>query len=163
MHPLTETPLALDKDGYQRATQSELLRSAANGEVPDETRGKWLANDRLYIHNYIRGIGRLNDFLNFPDTATELSEEPVTSKFFTWFVGALSNIKREEKLFINKAAAYGIEVNLKTNEDGHVPDSTKLKACAASRISSAQSLQAPRITFRGRTTRYVLGHGKVLP
>lgn len=124
-YSLTQTLLFSDPRRHQRATQSPFLHAAANGTLSKQALGTWLANDRLYIHSYIRGLGRLISLLDFP--ATVSTEEPVTSKLLSWCVGALSNIQREEKFFVDTALQYGIEVNLKTQSDGQIPDSGKLK------------------------------------
>lgn len=126
-YSLTQTLLLSDTQSHQRATQSPFLRSAANGTLSKHTLGTWLANDRLYIHSYIRGLGRLISLLDFPATVTTEDEEPVTSKLLSWCAGALSNIQREEKFFVDTALQYGIEVNLETDSNGRVPDSAKLK------------------------------------
>ncbi|KAH8736313.1 hypothetical protein BGZ61DRAFT_441807 [Ilyonectria robusta] len=125
---LTGALLASDDDGYRRATQSQFLRLAANGQASKEILGRWLANDRLYIHSYIRGIGRLISFLQFPDTVPDSADNSgSTTKLLDWLVGALVNIRREEKFFVKTAAQYGIEINLETDHDGRVPQNAKLE------------------------------------
>ncbi|KAF7544171.1 hypothetical protein G7Z17_g10161 [Cylindrodendrum hubeiense] len=125
---LTDALLVSDKDGYQRATQSQFLRLAANGRASKDMLGRWLANDHLYIHSYVRGVGRLISFLEFPDTAP-LSTDDLgsTTKLLDWLVGALVNIRREEKFFIQTAAQYGIRINLGTDLEGRVPQDAKLE------------------------------------
>ncbi|KAH6895948.1 hypothetical protein B0T10DRAFT_587547 [Thelonectria olida] len=124
---LTHALLICDDSGYQKATQSEFLRLAANGKTSKEVLGEWLANDRLYIHSYVRGIGRLIGFLQFPDTAPAPDQNPdAPTRLLDWFVSALLNIRREEKFFVKTAAQYGIQINLET-QDGRVPRDAKLE------------------------------------
>ncbi|KPM40850.1 hypothetical protein AK830_g5688 [Neonectria ditissima] len=124
---LTRTLLATNEEGYRRATQSEFLRLAAHGQMSKETLGKWLGNDRLYIHSYIRGVGRLLSFLQLPDTAPQPEENPgATTKLLDWLVDALVNVRREEKFFVETAARYDIQINLQTQE-GIVPQHVKLE------------------------------------
>lgn len=139
-YSFTQTLLLSDQQSHHHATQSPFLQSAANGTLSKKTLGTWLANDRLYIHSYIRGLGRLISLLDFPATVTE-EKEPVTSKLLTWCVGALSNIQREEKFFVDTAMQYGIEVTLETESNGQVPDRAKLKGliCFEKLFSSVSS------------------------
>ncbi|KAI5463627.1 hypothetical protein BGZ63DRAFT_381920 [Mariannaea sp. PMI_226] len=124
---LTRALLAADEEGYRRATQSNFLRLAANGQVSKHHLGQWLANDRLYIHSYVRGIGSLISFLQFPDIAPPPDADLDSStKLLDWFIGALVNIRREEKFFIKTAAQYGIQINLETRE-GRVYQDAKLE------------------------------------
>ncbi|MBE3047659.1 hypothetical protein IMZ48_35130, partial [Candidatus Bathyarchaeota archaeon] len=50
----------------RKATQSSFLQSAAAGQLPKETLGNWLANDRLYTQSYIKGAGRILSYLELP-------------------------------------------------------------------------------------------------
>ncbi|KAK7413783.1 hypothetical protein QQX98_007350 [Neonectria punicea] len=125
---LTRALLASNEDGYRRATQSEFLRLAANGQASKDILGKWLGNDRLYIHSYVRGVGRLISFLQFPDTAPQQNDDPNSAtKLLDWLVGALVNVRREEKFFLETAARYDIQINLQTQDDGRVPQNAKLE------------------------------------
>lgn len=126
-YSLTQQLLVSDEQAYKRATQSEFLKLAGHGKASKELLGRWLANDRLYIHSYCRGLGRLLSFLEYPDTVQPNVDPGATTKLLDWIVAALVNIRREEKFFINTAAEYGINVNLETGEDGRVDSSTKLE------------------------------------
>ncbi|KAJ3512619.1 hypothetical protein NM208_g15301 [Fusarium decemcellulare] len=126
-YSLTQQLLNSDEEGYKRATQFEFLRLAANGQLSKDVLGRWLANDRLYIHSYCRGLGRLLSFLEYPDTVRRGEDPGATTKLLDWIVAALVNIRREEKFFIDTAADYGIEVNLETESNGRVASSTKLE------------------------------------
>lgn len=123
---LTKTLLTSDEGAYRKATQSEFLRSAANGQTSKKVLGEWLANDRLYIHSYIRGLGRLISSLTFPDIVTQSSAEPTSTKLLQWAIDALNNIQREEKFFVETAERHGIQINLKVEEDGRVSEKEKL-------------------------------------
>ncbi|KAM5347807.1 hypothetical protein ACJ41O_007631 [Fusarium nematophilum] len=125
-YSLTRQLLSSDEAAYKRATQSEFLRLAANGKASKEILGRWLANDRLYIHSYIRGVGRWMSFLEYPDVVRRGEDPGATTRILDWVVGALVNIRREEKFFVDTAAQYGIEINLETQADGRVASSTKL-------------------------------------
>ena len=125
---LTQLLIASDAEGYQRATQSPFLRLAAQGHLSKDLLGQWLANDRIYIHSYIKGIGRLLSFLDMPGTVAAPGErDPVPTRLVDWLVDALVNIRREEKFFVSTAADYGIAVDLERGPDGSVPDSAKLE------------------------------------
>lgn len=126
MPSFTKSLIAADPAGFQRATQSPFLRRAASGTLPKETLGRWLANDWLYIHGYIRAAGRLLSFLPLPQTPGDDADP--ASKLLAWTVDALANIQRESVFFIETATRYGIDVHLPTaEEDGRVPASAKLE------------------------------------
>lgn len=127
-YSLTRALLASDEEGYKRATQSEFLRAAAQGRLSRDVLGQWLANDKLYIHSYIHGLGRFLASLDLPDTEPAPESEPApTTKLVDWIVDALVNIRREEKFFVSTAAQYGIIVNLEAQADGKVAEATKLE------------------------------------
>ncbi|KAK2062871.1 heme oxygenase-like protein [Colletotrichum caudatum] len=123
---LVQNLLASDPQSYNRATQSRFLSAAANGAVPRDVLARWLANDRLYIHSYIKGVGRLLDALDLPDVAATAVEPPVAERLFQWLIDALVNVRREEKFFIETAARFGIEVNLPASRAGVVEQDKKL-------------------------------------
>ncbi|CEI69207.1 hypothetical protein FVEN_g4041 [Fusarium venenatum] len=125
-YSLTKQLLSSDEQGYKRATQSEFLRLAGHGKASKDLLGLWLANDRLYIHSYCRGLGRLLSFLEFPDTVQRDVDPGATTQLLDWIVAALVNIRREEKFFINTAFEYGININLEA-KDGRVDSSSKLE------------------------------------
>jgi thiaminase len=125
-YSLTKQLLASDEQAYKQATQSEFLRLAGNGKASKDLLGRWLANDRLYIHSYCRGLGRLLSFLQYPDTVQQNANPDSATQLLDWIVAALVNIRREEKFFINTAFEYGININLET-KDGKVQSSTKLE------------------------------------
>ncbi|KAK1982691.1 hypothetical protein LZ30DRAFT_590074 [Colletotrichum cereale] len=117
---LVQHLLASDPESYARATQSRFLSAAADGTLPRDVLGRWLANDRLYIHAYIKGVGRLLDALDLPDLASTTAEPPLTERLLQWLVDALVNVRREEKFFVETAARFGIEVNLPASRGGGV-------------------------------------------
>ncbi|PTB67614.1 heme oxygenase-like protein [Trichoderma citrinoviride] len=132
---LTQTLLASDPRAHQSATQSPFLALASQGRLPKSLLGQWLANDRLYIHAYIRGIGRLLSFLRLPDVVhppllrddKAEREASVEEKLLHWMIDALVNIRREEDMFVRTAAKYGVDVNLAAGPDGRIAASTKLE------------------------------------
>ncbi|KAK2002690.1 heme oxygenase-like protein [Colletotrichum falcatum] len=123
---LVQHLLASDPESYARATQSRFLSAAAKGAMPRDVLGRWLANDRLYIHAYIKGVGRLLDALDLPDLASTTAEPPVTERLLQWLVDALVNVRREEKFFVETAARFDIEVNLPASRAGVVEQDSKL-------------------------------------
>lgn len=130
---LTQTLLTSHPVAHQTATQSPFLARASQGRLPKSLLGQWLANDRLYIHAYIRGIGRLLGFLQLPDAVPPLRDEKtvrersVEERLLHWMIDALVNIRREEDMFVRTAAKYGVDVNLPAGPDGRVAAGTKLE------------------------------------
>lgn len=122
---LTQSLLASDKAAYDRATQSPFLLAAAKGQLPKDVLGKWLANDRMYIHNYIRGAGRMLATYELP-VAADQQKEPVFA-VVDWVVEALANVRREEHFFIETARKYGITVDLPRGKDGKVNEEGKVE------------------------------------
>lgn len=115
---------SLNPLAYNQATHSPFLTAAAHGKVSPQTLGKWLANDRLYIHSYIAGAGRLLSFLQLPTTSKE-SDTSNATKLLDWTIEALANIRREEKFFMDTAARYGIAVDMPASVDGSVSEAAK--------------------------------------
>lgn len=135
---LTQTLLSSSPEAYTRATTSPFLASAAAGTTSKALLSRWLANDRLYIHAYIRGTGRVLSFLRIPDLAPPAADpsaprtsDPAT-RLLDWLVDALVNVRREENFFIDTAAQYGLSLDLPTtttDTDGanSVPADQKLE------------------------------------
>ncbi|KXH66364.1 hypothetical protein CSAL01_11578 [Colletotrichum salicis] len=133
---------------YLSSTTSAFLAAATRGQVPKSILGRWLANDRLYIHAYIKGAGRFLALLDLPDivaTAPEVGRDassydtgqdaseldagsaPVTERLLSWLIEALVNVRREENFFIDIASGFGIDVNLPaahTSESGSAGSSS---------------------------------------
>ncbi|KAL1872814.1 hypothetical protein VTK73DRAFT_1285 [Phialemonium thermophilum] len=107
---LTEHLLSSSPDEYKAATQAPFLLAAAEGRLPKDVLGKWLANDRLYIHAYIRAAGQMLATIDLPQIvpAAEASE----TQLVDWLIEALAAVRREERLFIDVASRYGIDVDL---------------------------------------------------
>ncbi|KAH0494455.1 hypothetical protein TgHK011_001073 [Trichoderma gracile] len=130
---LTQTLLTSHPVAHQTATQSPFLARASQGRLPKALLGQWLANDRLYIHAYIRGIGRLLSFLQLPDVVPPLRddkarrEHSVEERLLHWMIDALVNIRREEDMFVRTATKYGVDVNLAAGTDGRVASGAKLE------------------------------------
>lgn len=122
---LTQHLLALDGEAYKRATQSPFLASAARGDLPKDVLGHWLANDRLYIHAYIKGTGNLLSFLQLPLSSSS-SADVHAVRLLDWSIDALVNVRREEKFFVDTAKRYGIAVDLPTEGAGQVADTAKV-------------------------------------
>lgn len=115
---LTQTILASDPLAYKSATQSTFLTRASEGRVSKHHLGQWLSNDRLYIHGYIRGVGRLLSFLRLPETVEDKADVSESTKLLHWMIDALVNIRREEEFFVRTAAEYGISLDLSDKLEG---------------------------------------------
>lgn len=127
----TKSILKSQPANFRAATQSNFLKRGAEGQLSKETLGRWLGNDRLYIHAYIRGIGRVLSTLKLPATVgkNKDEDEPPTreTRLLDWAVSALVNIRREEKFFCETAARFGIEIDLPADERGNVFADAKLE------------------------------------
>lgn len=111
---LTEHLLSSSTDRYKAATQSPFLLAAAQGRLSKNSLGQWLANDRLYIHAYIRAAGTMLAALDLPQTVPK-AEAPET-QLVDWFIEALAAVRREERLFIDVASRYGLRVDLEAEK-----------------------------------------------
>lgn len=110
---LTSHLLALDKPAFTAATQSPFLAAAGVGRIPKSTLGKWLANDRLYIHAYIKAAGRALATIDLPQTTSTTTQAPET-QLVDWLLTTLTELRREERLFIDVAGRYGLNIDLET-------------------------------------------------
>jgi thiaminase len=108
---LTEHILAADPAAFARATQSPFLAAAARGELPKDVLGQWLANDRMYIHAYIGGIGHFLGALQLPTKAADSVDSSIM-QLLDWSAEALSSLRQEEKFFVDTAAQYGLTIDL---------------------------------------------------
>lgn len=115
---LTQAVLVSDPLAYKLATQSTFLTRASEGRVSKEHLGQWLSNDRLYIHGYIRGVGRLLSFLQLPETVEAEADVSESTRLLHWMIDALVNIRREEEFFVRTAAEYGISLDLSHKLEG---------------------------------------------
>lgn len=112
---LTTHLLGVDPPGYKVATQAPFLEAAGEGRLDKEILGRWLANDRLYIHAYIKAVGRTLSVIDLPQTTSEPwpGAAPET-EFVDWLLSTLAALRREERLFIDVARKYGLSVDLET-------------------------------------------------
>ncbi|KXH38147.1 hypothetical protein CSIM01_10462 [Colletotrichum simmondsii] len=142
----TSTLLTTHETLFHTSTTAAFLSAAARGRVPKPILGRWLANDRLYIHAYIKGTGRFLALLDLPDvvepssrrdvpahdagspTVTDKAADRVTAtvteRLLNWLVDALVNVRREERFFIDVAARLGIDVNLPSEPTSQSGSST---------------------------------------
>ncbi|KAH8168797.1 hypothetical protein LIA77_10923 [Sarocladium implicatum] len=145
----TKSLLKSQPANFRAATQAPFLKQGAQGTLSKEVLGRWLGNDRLYIHAYIRGIGRVLSTLKLPATVgdkkkkkkngvegeeeDEEEEQPPTreERLLDWTVSALVNIRREEKFFVDTAAKFGIAIDLPADERGNVFADAKLDGLRA--------------------------------
>lgn len=112
---LTTHLLGVDPPGYKAATEGPFLTAAGEGRLDKQTLGKWLANDRLYLHAYIKAVGRTLSVIDLPQTtpkaATEVAPE---TRFVDWLFSTLTALRREERLFTDVARNYGLSIDLET-------------------------------------------------
>ncbi|VUC27284.1 unnamed protein product [Clonostachys rosea] len=116
-----------DQAGYKRATQPQFLAAAAAGKVPKEVLGQWLANERLFLHAYIKGVGRLISSLQLPHlSGSAQAPDPVT-EFLDLSVEGLANARPEEVFLTETASKYGININLPAHGDDWIAEGDKIE------------------------------------
>ncbi|KAI2471227.1 heme oxygenase-like protein [Annulohypoxylon bovei var. microspora] len=98
-------------DLYQRATQSEFLSLAGQGQLPPEILSQWLSQDRLYAQAYVRFAGGLISRVQLP---TKINDRQ-TSKTLQWRIlsliqTALAGVTRELQFFEETAKKYGLDL-----------------------------------------------------
>ncbi|KAK3389198.1 hypothetical protein B0H63DRAFT_463170 [Podospora didyma] len=115
---LTAHLLSTYSDEYVKATQHPFLLAAAEGRLPKEVLGRWLANDRLYIHSYIKAAGKLLASIDLPQTVpmpspktAESGGETIETQLLDWLIEALAAVRKEERLFIEVAERYGLSMD----------------------------------------------------
>lgn len=109
---LTEFLLQSVPDAFETATRAEFLSLAAAGRLERSKLGVWLTFDRLYIHRYLVGTGRLLEIASRDvPHQVDLWPEHATTKLIDWLTDSMVNIRREERFFIDTAAKYGISLN----------------------------------------------------
>lgn len=107
---LTNHLLGLNRAGFRTATESPFLLAAGEGRLPKDILGRWLANDRLYIHAYIKAVGRTLSVIDLPQVTTD--EESAETQLVDWLFMSLTELRREERLFIDVAKRYGLTIDL---------------------------------------------------
>ncbi|KAJ2906160.1 hypothetical protein MKZ38_002875 [Zalerion maritima] len=114
---LTNHLLDSDPDAFRAATQSKFLSLAASGELDSAKLGLWLTYDRIYIHKYLIGTGRLLEIASreIPREVGLWKNHP-TTRLIDWLTDSMVNIRREERFFIETAEKYGISLD---TEDYH--------------------------------------------
>ncbi|KAI0135596.1 heme oxygenase-like protein [Daldinia grandis] len=98
-------------DLYERATQSQFLSLAGQGQLPLDVLSQWLSQDRLYAQAYIRFAGGLISRVQLPIKV----DGQDTSKTLQWRVlsllqTAISGVTRELKFFEETAKKYGLDL-----------------------------------------------------
>lgn len=127
-HLLTISPAA-----FEAATHSPFLLAAGQGRLDKKTLGTWLGNDRLYLHAYIKAVGRTLAVLDLPETTPASESNAPETQLVDWLCATLAALRREERLFVDVARRYGLDIDLEsdTQEEGgreirRVPGSAKL-------------------------------------
>ncbi|KAI1749378.1 heme oxygenase-like protein [Xylaria castorea] len=96
---------------YQRATQSQFLRSAGQGRLDRATLSEWLSQDRLYAQAYIRFIGGLISRVKMPDEADAKGASATPQwQVLTLLQGCLAGIMRELQFFEEVATSYNLDL-----------------------------------------------------
>ncbi|KAL2164836.1 hypothetical protein VTH06DRAFT_132 [Thermothelomyces fergusii] len=108
---LTEHLVATQEKLYKSATQHPFLLAGAEGRLPKHILSRWLANDRLYIHSYIRAAGQLLASIDLPKQVPG-SQEAFETRLADWLIEALVGVRREERFFIDVADRYGLGLEL---------------------------------------------------
>lgn len=117
---LTEHLLDSNQASYQAATQSPFLLTAAQGRLSKKLLGRWLANDRLYIHSYIKAAGRVLDAVDMdqaPPAVAATHEPSPEAELVDWVVETLVGLRREEAMFADVARRYGLDLALDASPD----------------------------------------------
>ncbi|KAL2267175.1 hypothetical protein VTJ83DRAFT_4452 [Remersonia thermophila] len=112
---LTGHLLSTQAELFKSATQHPFLLAGAEGRLSKIDLGRWLANDRLYIHSYLRAAARLLASLEFPRHVSgpgAKGKEPYETRLADWLIEALVAIRREERLFLDVAARYGLGIEV---------------------------------------------------
>ncbi|KAK4170059.1 hypothetical protein QBC43DRAFT_307076 [Cladorrhinum sp. PSN259] len=117
---LTAHLLSTNSSLFASATQHPFLLAAAHGTLPKDTLSRWLANDRLYIHSYIRAAGKLLESIELPiQTGSSPSEtESFEIQLVDWLIEALVAVRREERMFLDVSERYGLSLELGSSEIG---------------------------------------------
>ncbi len=129
---LTEHLLSNFQTEYKAATQHSFLLAAAEGRLPKDTLGQWLANDRLYIHSYVKAGGKLLSTIDLPFAVPE-EGEALETQLVDWVIEALVSLRKEERFFIEVAERYGLGIQLSmpatstpNAQEQKVPDDAKV-------------------------------------
>ena len=110
---LTAHLLASQQPLYKSATQHPFLLAGAEGRLSKKALSRWLATDRLYLHSYIRGAGRLLASLDFPTHVPQSGEgQAFETRLADWLIEALVAIRREERLFVEVSERYGLGLEI---------------------------------------------------
>ncbi|KAL1964112.1 hypothetical protein VTN77DRAFT_7530 [Rasamsonia byssochlamydoides] len=111
--PLTSFLTSCGKVAFKRATKHPFLKAAGEGQVSKLTLSRWLSQDRLYAHAYIRFIGMLLSKVVLPPRNPDSAKTraPTTEqRVFDILVEALVNIQRELRFFEDTALEYGLDL-----------------------------------------------------
>ncbi|KAK0721671.1 hypothetical protein B0T26DRAFT_640431 [Lasiosphaeria miniovina] len=153
---LTEHLLSTYADEHARATQHPFLLAAAEGRLPKSILGRWLANDRLYIHAYIKAAGKMLASIDLPQTPPPPGTpggEATETQLADWLIEALAAVRKEERLFIDVAERYELGVHGNSNaklvgltmiED--IFDAIQLPGAAGKKTSTVNTLAGARAT-----------------
>ncbi|KAK4150032.1 hypothetical protein C8A00DRAFT_37364 [Chaetomidium leptoderma] len=108
---LTDHLLSTQEHLYESATQHPFLLAGAEGRLSKDILSRWLANDRLYIHSYIRAAGTLLASIDLPKQVPG-SQEAFETQLADWLIEALAAIRKEERFFIDVADRYGLGIEI---------------------------------------------------
>ncbi|OTB08763.1 hypothetical protein M426DRAFT_18838 [Hypoxylon sp. CI-4A] len=99
------------KNLLERATESQFLSLAGQGQLPPDILSQWLSQDRLYAQAYVRFAGALISRVQLPTKVVDRE----TTKSLEWRIlsllqTALSGITRELQFFEETAGKYGLDL-----------------------------------------------------
>ncbi len=139
---LTEHLLATQAPLHKSATQHPFLLAGAEGRLPKDVLSRWLANDRLYIHSYIRAAGTLLASIDLPKPVPG-SQEAFETQLADWLIESLVAIRKEERFFIDVAERYGLGIEMASGD----PFLLRSPQPAEAGVSESQHPTLPGLTL----------------
>lgn len=120
-YSLTDHLLKSNPQDYKAATQPDFLLSAARGALDPDKLASWMANERVYLHGYTKGIGRLLSQIQQPDRQPEpavTEEKGAEENLVELLIDALGAVNDEKSRFEEVANTYGIDMDSFCDERG---------------------------------------------
>jgi len=105
---LTQHLLALDPDGFKKATQTKFLEEGGKGILSEDVLGRWLSQDRLYAQAYIRFAAHIISQIQLP---AKVEAGDINERLLDLFIDALTNVRSEIKFFERTAGRYGLGID----------------------------------------------------
>ncbi|KAI0456571.1 heme oxygenase-like protein [Xylaria acuta] len=136
---------------YQRATQSQFLRSGGQGRLGRDTLSQWLSQDRLYAQAYIRFIGGLISRVKLPaEVDAKGTSATLQWRILTLLQACLAGIMRELRFFEETAGSYNLDLAAAgPGEQGFGPNATTRGYIELFDSFTTQPQGSPRTLFDG--------------